>query len=598
MKKWIALTLTLLFALALFAGCSNSQKQDAPATSAPSTKAPATSAPAAETPASQSAEPAPPEEESPYHLAAGKYAKNAEGYPAEKYAYDQPLCTNDEVLTNWTTCFTPQYIPEGGWGEVPTWKGVREFTGVHMEYDMVDPSERSLNFSVLLAADSLDDIMDGAKSFYKAGTLKSAVTDGYFANMYLYLDYLPNYMYEIYTRSQFQADMIPKLFYDSETIPALYGMVINPAPAMGYFLRQDWMDEMGMGQAGDVKTYDQLYAVLTAMKTNYSTAEREIFPFLLNNVGEQYQGCLFSGYDTTIYLTGVNTYPRVKDGKVEFCGTTEDCRGAFTLLSQWHAEGLISPNWHSFDPGGDYDAGQNTDGLGCNLMPPSSWDSAELQSINPNTDWEPIPRTKKTEDQVLKYGYAKARDNFSYGSCSISGKCENIPLAASWVDWGFSEFGAEWTGWGPEGYIWEYNSEGERRLTDWCLNHEAGSAWIMCIYCCSGLIQCCMEDYMVSYYYDGGERAMSAFDVFRVSGYKGEYDWPGAVSFTDDEQEETTALFSDLNTYYSESASAFIDGSKPMSEWDSYTEGLRSFGLERVMEIYQDAYDRYLERIR
>ena len=77
------------------------------------------------------------------------------------------------------------------------------------------------------------------------------------------------------------------------------------------------------------------------------------------------------------------------------------------------------------------------------------------------------------------------------------------------MDWGFSEFGADWTGWGPEGYIWEYNSKGERRLTDWCLNHEAGAAWIMCIYCCSGLIQCCMEDYMVSFYYDGGERLIA-----------------------------------------------------------------------------------------
>ena len=36
-----------------------------------------------------------------------------------------------------------------------------------------------------------------------------------------------------------------------------------------------------------------------------------------------------------------------------------------------------------------------------------------------------------------------------------------------------------------------------------------------------------------------------------------------------------------------------MDGSVPMSDWDAFQESLRSFGFDRVEEIYQDAYDRY-----
>ncbi len=39
-----------------------------------------------------------------------------------------------------------------------------------------------------------------------------------------------------------------------------------------------------------------------------------------------------------------------------------------------------------------------------------------------------------------------------------------------------------------------------------------------------------------------------------------------------------------------------MDGSKPMSEWDSYIQGLYDFGLETVTANYQAAYDRLLAR--
>ena len=108
MKKTLALILALMLVLALFAGCNNgggtTTPSAAPATQAPATKAPATQAPGS----SETAAPAE-EDEGPYHLAAGKYEKDDKGFPVEKYEYyPTPLCDNDYILTDWTTCYTPR----------------------------------------------------------------------------------------------------------------------------------------------------------------------------------------------------------------------------------------------------------------------------------------------------------------------------------------------------------------------------------------------------------------------------------------------------------------------------------------------------------
>ena len=63
---------------------------------------------------------------------------------------------------------------------------------------------------------------------------------------------------------------------------------------------------------------------------------------------------------------------------------------------------------------------------------------------------------------------------------------------------------------------------------------------------------------------------------------------------TDEEREETNQLMTDLSTYFQENYVQFVDGTKPMSAWDSYISDVNTFGYERVQELYQTAYDRYM----
>jgi ABC-type glycerol-3-phosphate transport system substrate-binding protein len=195
MKKKLALILALVLVLALFAGCGGTNAGNTGNNAANSTPESSNAANSTD-----EVEATPTEEPSPYNYAAGKYEVNQAGYPTEKYVYELPLSTTGESFTKWTTCYTPQFIPEDGWGAIETWAGVREMTGVTIEYDVVPSDTRKQNFSVLLASDALEDIMDQATYFY-SGTPLQAISEGYFVNLIDYTDYMPCYLYEAYTRS-------------------------------------------------------------------------------------------------------------------------------------------------------------------------------------------------------------------------------------------------------------------------------------------------------------------------------------------------------------------------------------------------------------
>ena len=78
--------------------------------------------------------------------------------------------------------------------------------------------------------------------------------------------------------------------------------------------------------------------------------------------------------------------------------------------------------------------------------------------------------------------------------------------------------------------------------------------------------------------------------------YDGTYEWPRGVIITREQTEEIDAYRNDIVTYISENYSSFITGAKPLSEWDAYVSELSTIGLDKVLAVYQEAYDTYLAK--
>ncbi|MBQ3106699.1 MAG: hypothetical protein IJC51_04450, partial [Eggerthellaceae bacterium] len=85
-------------------------------------------------------------------------------------------------------------------------------------------------------------------------------------------------------------------------------------------------------------------------------------------------------------------------------------------------------------------------------------------------------------------------------------------------------------------------------------------------------------------------------EVFEVTaGWK----WPNGITFTSDEQDELDIIAGSVGTYCSESFANFVLGNLDVDDdavWQKYLDDFKSYNVDRITEIRQGAYDRYLAR--
>ncbi len=344
MKRKLALILALVFVLALFAGCGNKANKDSETnTSAANGSADTGTEKTENAGAEAAAETEAPEEESPYNFALGKYEVDENGYPTDFYTYPLPLSTTDEVMTVWTGTWSPEYLPEDGFEGIDYYNELREKSGIHFEWNIVAYADRKENLAVLLASDDLNDLSVGIASYYSDSQAK-IIDDGFLINICDYFDYTPNYRRLVveYDDIDLTARINGGLQGKSAFMPLIESY---PFPNMGVFIRGDWCESVGI-DPNNVKTYDDLYAALTAFKTKLNKP----MALPLYQSVEPGSGWLFPGFNTNLYVStvGLPTPKVMPDGKIQFCLTTDDDRDATTLLNQWYNEELIDRNFSSF----------------------------------------------------------------------------------------------------------------------------------------------------------------------------------------------------------------------------------------------------------
>ena len=64
-----------------------------------------------------------------------------------------------------------------------------------------------------------------------------------------------------------------------------------------------------------------------------------------------------------------------------------------------------------------------------------------------------------------------------------------------------------------------------------------------------------------------------------------------SVSLTADQSSEMADIMGDLMTYASGKIIEFIIGDDSLDNWDAFVSELEDFRVNRVIEIYQEAYD-------
>lgn len=470
---------------------------------------------------------------------------------------------------------TPESKP--GYNELTS--VLKEKLGVELEYITPTVGQEQQQFNLLLASRDLPDIVTFWWYDVPGGPQK-AINDGYIYAMdeAFLKENAPNFLKllqenEVYEKgSKTDAGdyfIFPKFFdYEGEKAINLY--------TNGYMMRGDWLEELNLEIP---ETVDEWHNVLTAFKEKKGAAA----PLTGTSLMRGFEGAF--GIRGGFYHDG-NTvkYGYYEDGYLEY----------LTTLNQWYNEGLLDRNIANMDSkmtnakmlSGESGAmwGWMGSGLG------------SLMSAAPNDTYTlvGVPAPVKNKGEKPEYNEVL---NPVYGSGSIiNAKTKNPELAAKVLDFGYSEEGHLLANFGVEGESYQM-IDGYPTFTDKVLNNDEGLSMTesLSVYtekaAGPGAFR---EDYRYIQQYYKLPQQREAQEMW-MEGNGINHIMP-MISYSEAENAEKSKIMSDVNNYVEEMNMKFITGAEPIGNFDSFRAELKKLGIERAIELTQNAYDRYMSR--
>lgn len=500
-----------------------------------------------------------------------------------------PLTTEGETLSLWLS--VPGNVGTlfaNGMDDHPVFQVAEEFTGVHIEFLAQSAETASTNFTLMVTSGEYPDLVNGMD--YTGGN-DSAVEDEFALDLSdLIADYAPNYQALIDS----DESIIKNITTDEGNIVAFYTFNSEiQGTTEGAWIRADWLEELGM----DVPmTYDEWEEVLTAFKTEMGAEEPLMMPSDLVASGNFLAGGF--GINAQIQSMTGSAYPYyVEDGVVHYSLLEEGYREYVELLRDWMEKGLISESFiqDNSNPMGDvYSTNISTGRTGIFFNGVAMIDSFQALLTEVDADGQLVAcyDARKSEDDVLH----TANEDTILGSIgiTITTACEDVELAMAWCDFWYTEDGVLLSNYGVLGESFEFDEDGIPYITELVTNNPDGLSLMdtQFMYSTDSVNRINDITKTRSTYSEAALAARDVWDYNRDSAYT----YPEAAELTADESYEHSSLYSDINTYVQEYVAQFITGARDMSEWDSFVETLYSMGIEDCIQLYQDAYDRYLER--
>lgn len=498
-----------------------------------------------------------------------------------------PLFEETRTYTMWTMLpFFMNGLVSDMATDINNMKLLQENCNVKLEVTAVGDSVVSEQFNLMVSSGDYTDIISDGVSHYSKG-YDAAITDDIIIDLYdLAQEYAPNYLYYLDTDPALRAALIT----DNGCLPTV-ATIYKEAGCEngGILIRGDWLEELGMEQP---ETYDQLHDYVQACMEKYGAQGICIGNAMADCRGDD---SLYSyGYD--LYAGGYN----VIDGQVVYSYLNDNYYDYLRMLADWYQDGTLYSDFFNVQMGSTdkwFAAGQ------CPVDTGTAANIATIESYaDPSYTYElmPIHAPKVHADDALHFSWT---DNFSrikqQDSWAISTACQDPEGIMMMVNYLFSEAGQLMYNYGDEGHSFEYDAEGKPQYTELITNNPDGisykdACYIYASAVASGHLPSIM-DVRAGYYYFGDEE-WNVFDTFRTCDADGSYNLPTGVALNEEENQEYATLSSDITTYASTEIMKFILGQAELTpeSFQTFRDTIVSMGGDRMEELYQQAYERYL----
>ena len=498
----------------------------------------------------------------------------------EPEPFELPITDEETTLTLWmrTEPFTIAY-PEITMDNATFYKEMAARTNVSVDITGIIAFQADENFNLMVASGDYCDMIGRFATFYTAG-LDAGIDNGVIVDMSEFMDdWMPNYQYVLSGNDNFRRACTTA---EGRVGAANSLFEIPEGEQLGPVIRQDWLDALNLDMP---VTYDDYHEVLKAFQGAGHDGALALRWDGVNSGNYLAAGFGAAGFydETEVAVPFLN-----KDGTVVFGPTEDGFREYLQLMSNWYKEGLIYQDFFSLDAQ-TYPQNLANGTFGISVIDRGQFTSTQLmlESIDPNANLVGLKDARQDPNEVLHIQYVDQTVSDGY---SISTSCQEVEVAAKYLDYLYTEEGSILAGYGVEGEGLEYDAEGNPHFSDLVLHNDTypctPAMVLYATYGCPGVFD--------------GSRYMDAYDERTASAValwgEDDQDWlyPIKASLTVEESDEYTAIMSEVRTYVQEETLKFITGAESMDHWDDYIAALEDMGIEDAVAIKQTALDRYM----
>ena len=458
----------------------------------------------------------------------------------------------------------------------------QEDTNIEVEWNLLAPEVYSQKRNLLLASNDLPDAFINSK-FTDDELVRYGVNGTLIPLEGLIEQYAPNLQAVFEARPELEAAVTAS----DGHIYALPNAEELGLAAVPFFwsINTSWLDALGLPMP---TTVDEYHDALVAFKTqdpNGNGKADEIPLSFINNWWCADIGDLFAA------LGGIadNADHRiVRDGEVIYTGADERYGDAIATLHEWYEEGLIDPESFTQDDKTYLAKGKTeTPVLGSYVW----WETEEVVGTDRADEYALLPVLDGVEGQLVgRSNYA----DFGRNAFAITSANKYPSATMRWVDRLYEPVMSAQVSYGPIGETLEETADGVLEQATLPEGVNAGELRQQVALGAGAPHVLTREDFENVVLPE--PRALQRLQDLEEHylPYAEPENYP-SVFFSVEELEEIGSIEPDIKALVEQKRAEWISSGGVEEAWDGYVSQLESMGLDRLVELYQAAYDRFVD---
>lgn len=465
----------------------------------------------------------------------------------------------------------------------PFHSGLSEMTGIDIEWQFPAAGvDSAASYNLTLQSEKLPNIMSG--SVFDSTEATELMNDGIIVDL---TDYIPKYAPDYWAYLQANPDDYKSVLTADGKIYGFgafaeeeYNIVY-----LGPVIRKDWLDECGLEEPETLEDWEN---VLVTFKQKYGA----VFSFSLSRFN--WAG-ISSGTGAFAPLT--DKYYLDENQKVQFANAQVEWKEMLETLNRWYDMNLIDKD---FATNSDSDVRakvlRNEVGVSFTAMSQMTAWIEDAEEQNTGAEWMGISYPRESAGAPVKYNYTTANNRNANNAAVITTSCSEAQIIAACklLNYGYTEDGILYWNYGQEGVSYVLDADGNPQFTELVTEDPLGMTEACQKYTGthSAGISIQLRSYVEAKY---AVEASEAVEKWISNSTAKKYVLPSTPKNEDVLAEYNDAV-SMISTYVKEMALKFVTGEESLSDsnWNKYLKQLESYGLSRVLEIEQEAYENYM----